>query len=195
MTDAGLRCSECGEPFVKDGPCPKCGLTSRLTAQSPMSVEFLSTVEAQATLPMEVIRSYPRELMRLARRLIDEHDEYQFGVAVIVAHMACEIATERSISEALDAKGAQYLKDWVMDLRNGYNLNSDRVRGLYTALTGDDISQHIRSTWSEFKKSAKLRNDIVHRGRIATGAEAEASYKACNDLLEHLVRRMGHEVA
>jgi hypothetical protein len=79
VTDAGLRCSECGEPFVKDGPCPKCGLTSRLTARSPMPVEFVSTVEAQATLLMEVIRSYPRELMRLARRLIDEHDEYNLA--------------------------------------------------------------------------------------------------------------------
>jgi uncharacterized protein YijF (DUF1287 family) len=190
---AGIRCGRCAEPLTADGPCPKCGSTSRtFTAQSSSPTEALLAAEAQATAPMEVIRSYPRELMQLARRLIDERKEHQFSLAVIVVYMACEIATERSISEALDAKGAQYLKDWVMDRRVS-NLTDKRVRDLYTALTDNNPAQH--SSWSEFKEYEKLRNAIVHRGRIATDAEAEASYRACNDLLEHLVRRMGREVA
>jgi hypothetical protein len=37
--------------------------------------------------------TYPQNLFSLARTLIDEG---RFSIAVIVAHMACEIATERS---------------------------------------------------------------------------------------------------
>jgi hypothetical protein len=111
-------------------------------------------------------------------------------LAVIVVHMACEIATERSISEAFDARGAQYLKDWVAHLRLGYSLARKDVRALYTALTGDQVAHHVTS-WSKFKGSAELRNDIIHRGRIANEAEAEASYKAGSDLLERLWSQKG----
>ena len=141
--------------------------------------------ETRVTLPLEFTFSYPQELMNLARQLIMKQ---RFSLAVIVVHKACEIATERTISETVDAKGEQHLKRRAKKLPLGYNnLAREKVRSLYTELTGGNLPQDI---WIAFKTSADLRNAIVHRGRIANDAEAEASYKACNDVLEHLLGRM-----
>src|SRR6266404_1384109 len=52
--------------------------------------------------------TYPQRLLALARKLIDDGE---FGVAVVVAHIACEIAVERSLSEAFAAKGQARLED------------------------------------------------------------------------------------
>jgi hypothetical protein len=65
--------------------------------------------------------AYPRYLMTVARNLIDQG---QFSIAVVVAHMACEVATEEKLSEAFTAKGLQYLKESVMEFVNGYNPSS-----------------------------------------------------------------------
>jgi hypothetical protein len=66
----------------------------------------------------------------------------------------------------------------------GYNLANDRVRKLYNAVTGDQIQ--TQSFWQAFKESATRRNQAVHNGRIATKAEAEASFKAASDLVAYL---------
>jgi hypothetical protein len=203
-------CGRCGEPIEEESgdpaqrkPCPKCGSTSRVVtsgggmaqmefgatalSQTTGQTEFSTTADARSTGHIEFVASYPQELMYLAHRLIGES---QPSLAVIVVHMACEIATERALSDAFDAREAQYLKDWVMDLRLGYNLANPRVWRLYTALTGDQVQQQV-AFWLKFKTSADLRNDIIHKGRIATEGEAEASHKAGNDLLEHLWSQKG----
>jgi hypothetical protein len=46
--------------------------------------------------------AYPRYLMSVAQNLIDQG---QFSVAVVVAHMACEVATEEKLSGAFTTKG------------------------------------------------------------------------------------------
>jgi len=136
------------------------------------------TASAKATVQAEVV-TYPQNLLSLARVLIDED---RSSIAVIVAHMACEIATERSLSEAFVTKGLQYLEASV-DL-NGYNLANDRVRKLYTALTGDEVQ--TAAFWQKFKDSAQRRNNIIHGGTIVGKTEAEESYKAAIDLVAYL---------
>jgi hypothetical protein len=122
-------------------------------------------------------------LLNLARNLIDE-GEGRFGIAIVVAHMACEIATERSLSKAFASRGVQFLQDWVTDDLNGYNLANRRIRRLYTALTGDAV--HNTSFWKSFKESSVRRNHIIHGGMIVQKSDAENSYKAANELLVHL---------
>jgi hypothetical protein len=125
--------------------------------------------------------TYPRASLALSRDLIDED---RHSIAVVVAHMACEIATERLLSESFAAKGVQYLEEAVTQCFNGYNLNNERIRTFYTALAGDEVQK--APFWKEFKKSAKLRNDIIHGGAMAGKGDAEASYPAANELLTHL---------
>jgi hypothetical protein len=108
----------------------------------------------------------------------------EFSIGVVVAHMACEISTERALSRAFMTQGIGYLEESIEELLPGYNLANDRVRKLYNAVTGDQIQ--TQSFWQAFKESATRRNQAVHNGRIATKAEAEASFKAASDLVAYL---------
>jgi hypothetical protein len=109
-------------------------------------------------------------LLTLSRKLIDDGE---FGIAIVVAHMACEIATERTLSEAFAAKGIPYLEDSVTDLLSGYNLANPRIRKLYTALTGDDLanapfgkrSRHLLSeeTKSHIRRSPSRKRMLRNR--------------------------------
>jgi hypothetical protein len=125
--------------------------------------------------------TYPENLLSTAKNLIDNGE---FSIAVVVAHMACEISTERALSQAFSAKGIGYLEEPVEELLPGYNLSNDRVLNIYNALKGDEIQN--QSFWQAFKQSATLRNKVIHQGKIATKSEAEASVKAATDLVEYL---------
>jgi hypothetical protein len=137
-------------------------------------------IQSSVTVDATVI-TYPQKLLTLARRLIDDGE---FGIAVVVAHMACEIATERTLTEAFVSKGIPYLEDSVTDLFSGYNLANNRIRKLYTALTGDEVEK--APFWQKFKLSAERRNKIAHSSITVTKAEAEESHKAAKDLVAHL---------
>jgi hypothetical protein len=185
-------CGECGEKIeeprggdpVQRKPCPRCGSTSRAfrveSFAATAQVEVLSGVHAQATVQTEVT-TYPRTLLAIAHRLIDEG---QFSIAVVVVHMACEVATEQRLSEAFARRGIKYLEDWCGNSMSGYSLANDRIRQLYTALTEDAVQN--ASFWEDFKMSAKKRNNIIHRGQIVTKVDAEESYRAGGRLLMHL---------
>ena len=110
--------------------------------------------------------------------------EEEFGVAVVVAHMACEISAERALSRAYEAKDTGFLGESATMMLPSYNLANDRVRNLYNAVTRKEIQQ--QSFWPAFMESASRRNQAVHEGRIMTKAEAEASYKAASDLVAFL---------
>jgi hypothetical protein len=124
---------------------------------------------------------YEETLLTKARELIATGD---FRIAVVVAHMACEISAERAISQAFAAKGIGYLEESVLAFLSGYSLANERIRDLYNAVTGNQIQNQF--FWSHFKASAKRRNDAVHGGQTITKAEAEASLKAASDLVAYL---------
>ena len=182
-------CGQCGASIVepRDGDqrraCPKCGsLTCRIVVEQPVQLESLETVTATAAVHIEIASKYPRLLLNIARTLIGEN---RCALSIIVAHMACEVATEESLSRAFASKGIKYLQDSVTDLLNGYNLANDRIRRLYTALTGDALQN--APFWQSFKESSSRRNNIIHGGTIIVQqSDAENSYKAANELLAHL---------
>jgi hypothetical protein len=122
-------------------------------------------------------------LLSVARSLIDQGN---FGISVIVAHMACEVATEWALSKSFAARGIQNLEGAMVVFLNGYNLANERLRNLYTALTGDNVQDE--TFWQKFKESAARRNKIMHAGLIVGKAEAEVSFKAANDLVAYLER-------
>jgi hypothetical protein len=162
----------------KEEPSPP--VTQSVTRDFNMTGEILDSVAADQRVPVEFV-TYPQRLLRLARRLIDEGE---FNIAVVAAHMACEIATEGSLSGAFLTRGIPDLEDPVMEFVNGHNLATPRIRELYTALTGDEVQKAV--FWQKFKESAARRNNIIHAGAHAGKAEAEESYKAANDLVTHL---------
>ncbi len=181
---SGIACGQCGKAITDEPsndptqrkPCPQCGSTTR-----SLVLHTAETISVSATVQIEVI-TYPQALLDVARKLTDNG---QPSIAVVVIHMACEIATERSLSEAFAAKGLQSLEEAVEDMFSGYNLANPKIRKLYTALTGDDKIQK-QTFWQKFKASAKRRNDIIHKGKIVEKVEAEESFKAAIDFIAHL---------
>ena len=137
MAGESGTCAQCGEPIIGEDPsqrktCPKCGSTSR-NFETSQHVTTSSSITVRAE-----VDTYSQRLLRVARTFIEQSE---FGIAVVVAHMACEIAAERSLSEAFAAKGVQFLQDWVRGLNLGYNLANGRVQRLYTTLTGDEVQK------------------------------------------------------
>jgi hypothetical protein len=184
--DDSVFCNNCGAPITSEPasgdpaqrkPCPRCGSTARRFNLQASAGQY-SLVGSSATL---VVITYPEALLTKAQELIAQGD---FSIAVVVAHMACEISAERAISRTFADKGIGYLEESIEDLLPGYNLANDRVRNLYNALTGDQIQK--QSFWQAFKNSGMRRNQAVHKGRIITKAEAEASFKAASDLVAYL---------
>jgi len=143
-------------------------------------VQVEDGVRASETVQAEVI-TYPQQLLNFARKLIDDG---QFSIAAVVCHIACEIATERSLSEAFARKCIQDLKEPVVDLLNGYNLSNEKTRKLYAVLTGDEIQQ--KPFWQKFKESATRRNKIIHGGTVVDKVKAEDSFRAATDFIAHL---------
>jgi DNA-directed RNA polymerase subunit RPC12/RpoP len=182
--DTSVACANCGQSITDESPsgdpalrkpCPKCGSTAHALSAS-VTIRIVASITAHA----EVV-TYPRNLLNIARSLIDSG---QYSIAVVVAHMACEIATERSLSEAFEQKGIKYLQDPIYEFLNGYNFANDRIRKLYSALTGDQIQ--LQTFWNKFKESASRRNNIVHGGATVGKAEAEDSFQAVSDLVAHI---------
>ena len=177
-------CAKCGRPILDESPsvdsksrkpCPNCGSTSRV-----FSLSGTITATTSVTAKAEVI-TYPKSLLNIARDLIDDG---KFSIAVVVTHMASEVAIQRALSEAFSQKRVKYLQEPVYEFLSGYNLANNRVRKLYMALTGDEIQK--KPFWDGFKKSAKRRNDIIHEGAIINEMEAEDSYRAVSELIAHL---------
>jgi hypothetical protein len=110
---------------------------------------------------------YPERLLAMARDLIEREE---WGVAVIVTHMACEIRTEQALS-----------RSWRW---RTYSLDNNKVRTRYNNLTGDAIEN--QPFWQDFKDSATLRHHAVHQGRIAGEAEAQKAVNAADALVAHL---------
>jgi hypothetical protein len=127
--------------------------------------------------------TYPETLLGTARHLFDEG---QYSIAVVVAHMACEIATERSMGEAFRARHISDLEEPIEELLNGYNLATERIRNLYVTMTEDAI--HEQSFWPAFKQSARRRNRIMHAGAIVSKSEADKSLQATSKLVAHLMK-------
>ena len=181
----GVFCSNCGapidgEPPIADDPamrepCRSCGSIERTLNLEARGFSFASGRAAATVIP------YAETLLAKAQELI-ARDE--FSIAVVVAHMACEISAERAISRAFAQKSIAYLEKSVLDFLSGYNLGNERIRKLYNALTGEQIQD--QPFWQAFKTSADRRNDIIHGGKIATRSEAEESFQAASSLVAHL---------
>jgi len=125
--------------------------------------------------------TYPQKLLALAQWLIDSGE---LSISIVVAHMACEVAADRTFTEAFKAKGIEYLEKSIEKLLPSNNLGNTNIRKFYTALTGDEIQN--QPFWPRFTESATRRNKISHNGAIYGQADAEASLAVAKEFVAHL---------
>jgi len=182
--EGDVACGKCGTVLYGESssgaaserkPCPCCGSTTR-----SFSVRVSSHIKPSGTVQAEVI-TYPQALLENAKHLITTK---QYNDALVIAHMACEIAAERAFAKALAKKRHKTAKETGVDLPTGYNLADERTREQYTAVTGDNIQD--QPFWQGFVQFVDLRNQIVHGRKSVSRAEAEASLGAAISLVHHL---------
>ena len=141
-----------------------------------VSIKVSVGVSAQA----EVI-TYPQALLTTSQSLAASG---QHGIAIVVAHIACEIAVERALGAAFAAANVAHLEEPVEAMMNGFNLANERHRKLYNALTGRAVENE--AFWQAFKTSATLRNKITHNAYIANATDSATSLAATTALVAYL---------
>lgn len=122
-----------------------------------------------------------RILLNMSKHLISQG---HYMSAVVIAQTGCEIFAEVTISTIIKDKGLEYLDQPISQLLPNYNLKNERVRKLYTALSGDRIQDAL--FWVEYVKMVELRNKIVHKGKKISMKQAGESHEAAKKIIEHL---------
>lgn len=182
---SGATCTFCGQRITGESPEQPipCEYCSSIAGGYPHLVILTEAIAGSAVGYVEGA-TYPQILLSIARFLLGKKDDKLCGLATIMAHLACEVAIERTLSDAFARKGIQSLEETVADILNGYNLANDKVRKLYSSLTGDEIQE--RPFWGGFLRSAKRRDNVIRKGLIVGRTDAEESITAASDFLAHL---------
>jgi hypothetical protein len=96
-------------------------------------------------------------LFEAARSLIG--NEEPRGPALVVAQAAVEVGVETAIDFALQLRDVhEPLREWVGTSVTSWSPTNERVQGLWTALTGDTISD--APGWAAYKEGTKQRHAL-----------------------------------
>lgn len=177
------RCAACGEALAGDThaleaertPCPACGSAARYILGSGTS-----TMALVATADAKVI-PYARLLLQEAE---DFYTNEKFGIAVVIAHTACEVATERFISKALEVSSLPpEVKELIRPVNgSAYTITTKRVQNLFNALAGTTVQ--TQPFWGKLQQSIDRRNNMVHKGVKPSQLEAEQSLQTASQFIE-----------
>jgi hypothetical protein len=109
------------------------------------------------------------------------------GPALVVAQAAVEVGVETAIDFALQLhEVSDPVREWIgTSAIRSWSPNNERVRHLWTALTGDKLSQ--APSWAAYKEGLKRRDAFVHRTAGVSEQEAESFITAAEQLLAHIV--------
>jgi len=173
------RCAECheviyGEPSDARRPCPSCGSTKR--------DYFLTLTDGVGVADAVTVVRYEDSLLQLASRLVEQNE---YGVAIVVAMMACEVAVQRALSVGFEAKHIEYLEKPILGCMNGYSLLDNRNREFFRAVTGETL-RPTPPFWTSYVDAVELRNDIIHDGKTAATEQAVNAIEAATQMVEYL---------
>jgi hypothetical protein len=138
-------------------------------------------------------------LLADARTHATTKQEYRF--AVILAHAACDLATEDALVQLLRRRQVDLLHDFVLaSVGHGVCLDNQKAQRLYVSLAdenpaGDEKRGYREATWwKQWAGSRKLRHHVAHAGRQVTADQALACVEASDQYVAHLaatVERIG----
>jgi hypothetical protein len=132
--------------------------------------------------PTEQPRDF--ELLVVAAEFVEAG---RFDYATIAVQTAVEIYVEQRVRMILAWRQLGPLEDWILKQFGGrpYNFRSDRLKGLWRALTRDEINKH-GEWWSRYMEHVQRRDNIVHAGAHASSEQAQDSLRAASGLMNHV---------
>ncbi len=179
-------CPNCGaemEPGSKR--CPECrSYIVRCETGSLTITAFPVTIIA--TDPWDVLLKTAELLIDNARSLGSQpHNKVFFAAAVVVAHTACEVITERVICQAIVTQKLEHLEDSLTSSILSYSMKNEKVQKLYKALTGD-TAYNTQPFWQDFKPSARRRDAVAHTGEHVSEQDALQSLQVACDFVVYM---------
>ncbi len=142
-----------------------------------------------AVLPLpQVSGTVLHEYVVLLRRAEDELNKQEYSLSIIMSHAAIEICTEIAFKLLFSFKGIEYLYDAIVKPSWKYNnlsQNSQQVRKLYTALSGETFNK-TNPLWKDLETHFEKRHRIAHRGVPSTMKEAELSVQVAKKYVKHI---------
>jgi len=110
--------------------------------------------------------------------------EELYSMAVIICHVACEMATDRALADAFEQLGNDALEQVIRRRIKSNRMGTEETRKLYTSLTGDKIEG--QGFWQAYKESITRRDRIAHEGTLVSKEDAEETHAATSELVKHL---------
>jgi hypothetical protein len=100
-----------------------------------------------------------------------------------------EVGIEAAIDFALQLRDVdEPFREWVGTSVSSWSPTNERVQGLWTALTGDRITE--APGWPAYKQGTKLRHAFVHRAAPVPQEQAESFIAAAEQVMSHVVNVM-----
>lgn len=126
---------------------------------------------------------YFKTLLDTARRLATEGEG---AIAVVVAHMAFEVAAEQAFSQILQRRGITgELTESCLAMMPDRTFMAKQTRNLWTALTAGDLIKDADG-WKTYDASVQLRNAAVHSGATIGAKQAASSIEAIERVIAHV---------
>lgn len=136
----------------------------------PPPQEFVQNKSSFVQSPLlAILTPWSWQLIAYARQINGTGGQHSFPV--VLAHAACEWATEDALRRLLNHKGLS--DDIAAPILRSFtttSLTDKRVRKLFKAMTG--ASPGNETWWKPFEESRHLRNRVAHRGFAATSDQA-----------------------
>jgi hypothetical protein len=131
------------------------------------------------------LRAVSRSHLFDAARALNGTDEPR-GPALVVAQSAVEVGMETAIDFALQMREVDDpLRAWVGKTVTSWSPTNERVQGLWTALTGDEIT--AAAGWAAYKEGVKRRHAFVHRAAAVPREDADRFITAAEQVVGHVV--------
>jgi len=138
---------------------------------------------------LAILTPWSRQLIAFARQINDQ-GQHQF--AVVLAHAACEWATEDALVRLLRHRGlTDNVAEPIVEVFTTTSFTNRQLRKLFTEMTGAEPQKE--KWWDGWLASRGVRHSIAHRGLAATpeqALDALSLAESCVSYIAQVVERV-----
>lgn len=134
-----------------------------------------------AALLAELTKPFHRKLLDDARNTLASGPN---EMVLVLSHAAAEQCTEWAITSLCAVRKVKELAEPIRELFASWDICNDKVRGVYSALSGDNPQQ--KPFWDRLKQLKIRRNRVVHGGEKCSAGDAADSVTVVEAYLLHV---------